>query len=122
MKKIDKPVTPTFTPLTAFPTNTVPPPTPLDKIAAIRAGIKNTYGPQITAFTRNPPHTVKERAETKARLNEMLLQQLLKFDDVIIDPDDFASKQARLERKDAVKWVQGLMDQVDRVDLDGSQE
>ena len=121
-KNIETP--PTFIAQTTanLPSKTAAPQTPLDKIAAIRAGIKNTFGPQIMAFTRNPPHTVKERAETKARLNELLLQQLLKFDDVIIDPDDFGSREARLERKAAVKWVQGLMDEVDGVSLDGSQE
>lgn len=96
----------------------VTPQTPLDKIAAIRQGIKNTYGDQIKAFVRNPPKTRKERVDTKARLSELLLQQLLKFDDVIVDPDDFASKEARLERKAAIKWVQGLMEEVDGVDVD----
>jgi len=50
-------------------------------------------------------------------LSELLLQQLLKFDDVIIDPDDYASNEARLERKAAVKWVQSLMDDIDGVDV-----
>jgi hypothetical protein len=128
-KKIEKPVsaTPTATGTSTPQAQSTPPPkavapqTPLDKIAAIRSGIKETYGPQVTAFTRNPPNTRKERAETKAKLSELLLQQLLKFDDVVIDPDDFASKEARLERKAAVRWVQGLMDDVDRVDLDATQ-
>ena len=92
--------------------------TPLEKIAAIRQGIKNTHGSQITAFTKTPPPTRKERVETKARLSELLLQQLLKFDDIVIDPDDYASKEARLERKAAVKWVQGLMEEIDAVDVE----
>ena len=96
----------------------VAPQTPLEKIAAIRMGIKNTYGSQISVFTKTPPPTRKERVETKARLSELLLQQLLKFDDVVIDPDDYASKEARLERKAAVKWVQGLMEEIDGVDVD----
>ena len=103
---------------TPQPKATVASQTPLEKISAIRQGIKNTYGPQITAFTKTPPSTRKERVETKARLSELLLQQLLKFDDVIIDPDDYASREARLERKAAVKWVQGLMEDVDGVDVD----
>jgi hypothetical protein len=98
----------------------VTPQTPLDKIAAIRLGIKNTYGDQIKAFVKNPPHTRKERVDTKARLSELLLQQLLRFDDVIVDPDDYASKEARQERKAAIKWVQGLMEEVDGVDVDGT--
>ena len=103
---------------TSTPTPSMVPQTPLDKIAVIRQGIKNTYGGQITAFVNTPPATRKERVETKARLSELLLQQLLKFDDVVIDPDDYASKEARLERKAAVKWVQGLMEEVDSVDVD----
>jgi hypothetical protein len=98
----------------------VVPQTPLNKIAAIRQGIKNTYGDQIKAFVRNPPNTRKERVDTKARLSELLLQQLLKFDDVVIDPDDFASNEARQERKAAIKWVQGLMEDVDSVDVDAT--
>jgi hypothetical protein len=104
---------------TGTPTSTVATPsTPFDKIQAIRQGIKATFGPQISTFVRDPPETRKERVETKARLSELLLQQLLKFDDVIIDPDDYASKEARLERKAAVKWVQSLMDDIDGVDVD----
>src|SRR5215471_8174579 len=103
---------------TSTPTPSVVPQTSLDKISAIRQSIKNTYGGQITAFVRTPPATRKERVETKARLSELLLQQLLKFDDVVIDPDDYAIKEARLERKAAVKWVQGLMEEVDGVDVD----
>jgi len=72
------------------------------------------------AFVRNPPNTRKERVDTKARLSELLLQQLLKFDDVVIDPDDFASNEARQERKAAIKWVQGLMEDVDSVDVDAT--
>jgi BAG domain/Ubiquitin family len=106
--------TPTGTPTPKVST----PSTPFDKIQAIRQGIKATFGPQISTFVRNPPETRKERVETKARLSELLLQQLLKFDDVIIDPDDYASKEARLERKAAVKWVQSLMDDIDGVDVD----
>ena len=125
-KKREKPLPPTSesrssTPKpkpTSTPTPTVVPQTSLDKISAIRQGIKNTYGGQITAFVRTPPPTRKERVETKARLSELLLQQLLKFDDVVIDPDDYGSKEARLERKAAVKWVQGLMEEVDGVDVD----
>lgn len=90
----------------------------LEKIAAIRQSIKNTYGAQISDFVKSPPSTRKERVDTKARLSELLLQQLLKFDDVIIDPDDFGSNEARLERKAAIKWVQGLMEQIDSVDID----
>jgi len=92
-------------------------PSALEKISAIRQNIKSSYGAQISKFVQSPPSTQKERAETKARLSELLLQQLLKFDDVIIDPDDYASNEARLERKAAVKWVQGLMDEIDRVDI-----
>jgi len=103
---------------TPQPRTTVGPQTPLEKISAIRQGIKNSFGSQITAFTKTPPSTRKERVETKARLSELLLQQLLKFDDIVIDPDDYASKEARLERKAAVKWVQGLMEEVDGVDID----
>lgn len=99
----------------------VAPQTPLEKIAALRQSIKSIYGPQITKFVKTPPSTQKERLETKARLNEMLLQQLLKFDNVIIDPDDYASNEARLERKAAVKWVQGLMEQIDGVDVEVAQ-
>jgi hypothetical protein len=125
-KKLEKPLPPTSesrssTPKpkpTSTPTPTVVPQTSLDKISAIRQGIKNTYGEQIMAFVRTPPPTRKERVETKARLSELLLQQLLKFDDVVIDPDDYGSKEARLERKAAVKWVQGLMEEVDGVDVD----
>lgn len=43
----------------------------------------------------------------------------MKFDDIIIDVDDFGSREARLERKAAVKWVQGLMDEIDGVDVEG---
>ena len=93
----------------------------LEKIAAIRQGIRQTYGRQISEFVRNPPATRKERLDTKARLSELLLQQLLKFDDVVIDPDDFGSNEARLERKAAIKWVQGMMEEVDRVDVDGAE-
>ena len=103
------------------PQQTVSSQTSLDKIYALRQGIKKSYGGQITEFIRNPPATRKERVETKARLSELLLQQLLKFDDVVIDPDDYASREARLERKAAVKWVQGLMEQVDGVDVDASE-
>jgi len=128
-KKIVTPTAPPPTPVSAqssarpTPVGTPPPKalapqTPLEKIAAIRQGIKNTYGSQITTFTKSPPTTRKERVETKARLSELLLQQLLKFDDIIIDPDDYASKEARLERKAAVKWVQGLMEEIDGVDVD----
>jgi hypothetical protein len=106
------------TPVGTPPPKAVTPLTPLEKISAIRQGIKNAYGSQITAFTKTPPPTRKERVETKARLSELLLQQLLKFDDLIIDPDDYASREARLERKAAVKWVQGLMEEVDGVDVD----
>jgi BAG domain len=106
------------TPSSTPPPKPATPLPPLEKISAIRQGIKNTYGEQITAFIQQPPSTRKERVETKARLSELLLQQLLKFDDVVIDPDDFASREARLERKAAVKWVQGLMEQVDGVDVD----
>ena len=104
------------------PTLPVQPQSSLDKISAIRQGIKNKYGTQIATFIRTPPATRKERVETKARLSELLLQQLLKFDDVVIDPDDFASKEARLERKAAVKWVQGLMEEIDGVDVDAPEE
>lgn len=90
----------------------------LEKISSIRQGIKTTYGGQINTFLTNPPATRKERVETKARLSELLLQQLLKFDDVVIDPNDYGSKEARLERKAAVKWVQGLMEAIDGVDVD----
>ena len=100
------------------PQKAVAPQTPLDKIMAIRQHIKTTYGPQINAFVQTPPSSRKERIDTKARLNELLLQQLLKFDDVVVDPDDYASKEARLERKAAIKWVQGLMEQIDGVDVD----
>ena len=126
-KKLEKPPvpqsstkssTPKPKPLPPTPTPPVAPQSPLEKISAIRQGIKNMYGGQITAFVRTPPATRKERVETKARLSELLLQQLLKFDDVVIDPDDYASKEARLERKAAVKWVQGLMEEVDSVDVD----
>lgn len=136
-KKIEKPVaqTPLSSSSTLDATNskasatsrpTIPvvkpvaPQTPLDKIAAIRQGIKNTYGDQIRSFVRNPPNTRKARVDTKARLSELLLQQLLKFDDVVVDPNDFASKEARQERKAAIKWVQGLMEEVDGVDVDAA--
>jgi len=99
----------------------VAPQTPLEKISALRQSIKSIYGPQITKFVKTPPATQKERLETKARLNEMLLQQLFKFDDVVIDPDDYASNEARLERKAAVKWVQGLMEQIDSVNIEVAQ-
>jgi hypothetical protein len=92
--------------------------TGLERIAAIRQGIKKTYGRQISEFVRNPPATRKERVDIKGRLSELLLQQLLKFDDVVIDPDDFGSNEARLERKAAIKWVQGMMEEVDGVDVD----
>jgi len=108
-------VTPTPTPSAGTPIRV----SSLEKIAAIRQGIRQAYGRQINEFVRNPPATKKERAETKARLGELLLQQLLKFDNVVIDPDDFGSKEARLERKAAIKWVQGMMEEVDRVDVDG---
>jgi hypothetical protein len=131
-KKIEKPTPPPSTLPTsntnAKPTPTATPPpkpvvpqTPLEKILAIRQGIKSTYGAQITTFVQSPPSTKKERVEMKARLNELLLQQLLKFDDVVIDPDEFASREARLERKAAVKWVQGLMEEIDAVDVDVSE-
>jgi len=111
--------TPSVTPRsTPRPSATVIPQSSLEKISVIRQGIKNTYGGQITNFVRNPPATRKERVEMKARLNELLLQQLLKFDDVVIDPDDYGSNEARLERKAAVKWVQGLMEEIDGVDVD----
>lgn len=130
-KKIERPISETTTAtssksnsnppsatVTPVPPKVVASQSPLDRIAAMRQSIKNTYGPQVTTFIKNPPGTRKERVETKARLSELLLQQLLKFDDVHIDPDDYASKEARLERKAAVKWVQGLMDDVDAVDVD----
>src|SRR5579871_194742 len=102
-------------------TKAVDPMTPLEKIYALRQSIKDAYGAQIHSFVNNPPKTRKERSDTKARLSELLLQQLLKFDDVIIDPDEFGSKEARLERKAAVKWVQGLMADIDKVDVNAVQ-
>ena len=109
--------TPKGTP-TPTATGTPAPMTSLEKIGEIRRGIKKTYGQQIGDFVRNPPATRKERVDMKTRLSELLLQQLLKFDDVVIDPDDFGSKEARLERKAAIKWVQGMMEDVDGVDVD----
>ena len=100
-------------------TSSLPPPkplTPLERISAIRQGIKNTYGAEIKQFVQSPPSTQKERADTKARLSEMLLQQLVKLDGVAIDPEDFASQEAKSERKATIKWVQGLMDEIDCVD------
>lgn len=102
-------------------TKAVAPSTALEKIHALRQNIKNTYGTQITSFLQNPPNTRKERADIKARLSELLLQQLLQFDNVVIDPDDFGSNEARLERKAAVKWVQGLMADIDKVDVNAGQ-
>jgi BAG domain/Ubiquitin family len=109
--------TPKGTP-TATATGTPVPQTSLEKIAGIRQGIKKMYGRQVAEFVQSPPASKKERADMKTRLGELLLQQLMKFDDVIIDPDDFGSKEARLERKAAIKWVQSLMDDVDAVDVD----
>jgi BAG domain/Ubiquitin family len=109
--------TPKGTP-TATATGTPAPMSTLEKIAGIRQGIKKMYGRQVTEFVRSPPASRKERIDMKTRLGELLLQQLMKFDDVIIDPDDFGSKEARLERKAAIKWVQGMMDDVDAVDVD----
>jgi hypothetical protein len=102
-------------------TNGVTPRTSLEKIYALRQSIKNTYGSQISSFISDPPPTRKERVDTKARLSELLLQQLLKFDNVEIDPDEFGSSEARSERKAAVKWVQGLMADIDKVDINAVQ-
>jgi len=111
----------TSTPNANGGTKTISPQTPLEKISALRKSIKNTYGPQISSFINNPPPTRKEREDIKTRLSELLLQQLLKFDNVDIDPDDFGSNEARLERKAAVKWVQGLMNDIDKVDVNAVQ-
>jgi BAG domain len=95
----------------------VAPVTALEKISALRQSVKNSYGAQVRTFVHDPPSTQKERMELKARLSELLLQQLLKFDDVIIDPNEFGSNEARMERKAAVKWIQGLMADIDKVDV-----
>jgi BAG domain/Ubiquitin family len=107
----------TSTPKPKPTSSAVAPQTPLEKIAAIRQDSKHLYGERVSTFVKNPPSTRKERLETKERLNELLLQQLMKFDNVDISPDDFASNEARLERKAAIKWVQGLMDEIDKVDV-----
>ena len=64
-KKLEKPQSsarsssPKPKPAPPIQTPAVVPQTPLDKISAIRQGIKNTYGAQITAFVRTPPADTK---------------------------------------------------------------
>lgn len=56
------------------------------------------------------PAKVLTPAQEHTRLSELLLQSLLRLDAI---PTDGAWEKARLERKGAVREVQGLLDRLD---------
>ncbi|KAJ3282366.1 hypothetical protein HDU76_008720 [Blyttiomyces sp. JEL0837] len=95
----------------------------LQKLSSIRHELEGKVNPLIDSYTtsvieftsaieasREPTQTLKQLKDSHAKVSELLLQGLLKIDGVVV-PE--GHEEVRLRRKEAVKFVNGLLEKVD---------
>ncbi|KAJ3235212.1 hypothetical protein HDU81_000731 [Chytriomyces hyalinus] len=121
----DNAPTPTGPRLTAIPKPSTPPMTPeqlaIHKLSEIDASLGTTIMPLVEEYTNsataytsqdssNDTHiTPKKLKDGHARVSELILQTLLKVDEVLVGEND----DLRKRRKDAVRRCNALLDRVD---------
>ncbi|KAJ3402907.1 hypothetical protein HDU80_004649 [Chytriomyces hyalinus] len=121
----DNAPTPTGPRPTAVPKPSTPPMTPeqtaIHKLSEIDASLAKTIMPLVEEYTNsatayasqessNDTHiSAKKLKDGHARVSELILQTLLKVDEVLVGEND----ELRMRRKDAVRRCNALLDRVD---------
>lgn len=95
------------------PTQPSPKLTVMEQIDASLAETKSTLLPDVETYIASPPPEAGKSRDTHNRLAELLLQRLLKLDQIELPSSgDGKQDEARSKRREGVRWIQGLIDKV----------
>ncbi|KAL7276751.1 hypothetical protein RUND412_000249 [Rhizina undulata] len=84
--------------------------TPAEKIEAVREGVYSNFGDKIKDFMENAPAEQDKREDAHRRVSETVMGELLKLDSI-----ESSEPEVRARRKEVVKEIQGILDELDRV-------